>query len=176
MGVVWVCLMISKWGLHYFQLHCMQFSSLERQIVEYNSTAANKLALLISELEKLMSKFADLQSVTDAHTRQLTSLEAEVAAAVVSLTELKKETQKRIEALEEVAGRAVGEEEVVRIFGEELSKQVESKDGLLWSWLATVGDNCTVLCAVLSSVPMSGWGVVEASVFSSVLWRFEFCA
>lgn len=75
----------------------------------------------------------------EGHSQQLTSLEAEVGTVVASLAEVKKSVLQTIKELEGVTGRMVEEEDVVRIFGEELSKTIESRDSILWSWLTEVG-------------------------------------
>ena len=59
-------------------------------------------------------------------------------AVVASLAEVRENVLQRIEELEGVTGRMVEEEDVVRIFGEELNKTVESRDSILWSWLTRV--------------------------------------
>ena len=135
-------------GLHFSAFHyfCVliyhpppsQFSLLETLIERYNTSTTEKLALLISQLQTMTSSVSELQAGVQGHSQQLSSLEAEVKAVVASLAEVRENVLQRIEELEGVTGRMVEEEDVVRIFGEELNKTVESRDSILWSWLTRV--------------------------------------
>ena len=86
----------------------------------------------------MTSSVSELQAGVQGHSQQLSSLEAEVKAVVASLAEVRESVLQRIEELEGVTGRMVEEEDVIRIFGEELNKTIESRDSILWSWLTGV--------------------------------------
>lgn len=126
-----------------------QFSSLETLLESYNASTTEKLALLISQLQTMTSSVSELQAGVEGHSKQLTSLEAEVRAVVASLAEVRESVLQRIEELERVTGGMVEEEDVVRIFGEELNKTVERKDSILWSWLSRV-----MICLFINTLPI----------------------
>ena len=79
-----------------------------------------------------------LTSGTESRAHQLASLETEFGRVSAALEDVRSSIERRLQELEKAQGAALSEEDVARLFGEEMSKHVEDRDSVLWVWLSGV--------------------------------------
>ena len=131
----WVCTDI--FIIHIYLV--WQFSSLEKLIVSNNSTITEILLQLISDLQTSATTVAGLKSEAETQSRQLASLEVEVQMMLATMEEVKKNLTQR---LDEVEGAGLSEEDMARVFGEEMDKSIKNNSSVLWVWLKEVSCTC----------------------------------
>ena len=78
---------------------------------------------------------AGIASEAKSQSLRLASLETELRQVAVAVEEVRDNVTQR---LNEVEGTALGEEDVARVFGEEMDKNVENSSSVLWVWLSGV--------------------------------------
>jgi SUN domain-containing protein 1/2 len=115
------------------QYYSEQLLSLEKLIGSNNSTITETLLQLISDLQASATTVAGLTSGVESQSRQLASLEVEVRRVSVAVEEVSENLTRR---LEEVEGAGLSDEDMARVFAEEMDKSVENTSSVLWVWLS----------------------------------------
>lgn len=115
-----------------------QFSSLERLIEGNNHTLTEALLQLVSDLQASSSNINDLTTKVDSQSRHLASLGVEVHQVTEAMERVKESMSVRLEEVKKEMGAGLTEEDVARVFAEEMDKSVENRTSVLWLWLSEV--------------------------------------
>ena len=106
-----------------------QFSALEALIERNNYTITETLLQLTSNLHTSSASISSLMNGAK-------SLEAVIQQLSVATEETRGNMAQRLDTVE---GAALSEEDIARVFAEEMDKSTKNSESILWVWLFTVG-------------------------------------
>ena len=115
-----------------------QFSSLKSLIEGNNSTLTEALLQLVSDLQASSSNIKGLATRVESQSRHLASLGVEVHQVTEAMEQVKESMSVRLEEMKMETGEGLTEEDVARVFAEEMDKSVENRTSVLWLRLSEV--------------------------------------